>query len=70
MGSEPRVFGFSQSDSVRSGAFTQEHFAEAKYGRALADALRARGTGVAYLEIPWADHAFDVAEPLARFDSS
>jgi acetyl esterase/lipase len=32
---------------------------EAKYGRRLRDSLSAHGTQVTYLEIPWADHAFD-----------
>ena len=37
----------------------RDHIVEPKYGARVVDALRARGTPVAYLEIPWADHAFD-----------
>jgi acetyl esterase/lipase len=37
----------------------RDHIVEPKYGETLVKALRARGTSVAYLEIPWADHAFD-----------
>ena len=37
----------------------RDHIVEPKYGASVVDALRARGTPVAYLEIPWADHAFD-----------
>jgi acetyl esterase/lipase len=37
----------------------RDHTVEAKYGRALRDRLAASGTRVAYLEIPWAEHAFD-----------
>ena len=37
----------------------RDHIVEPKYGAIVVDALRARGTPVAYLEIPWADHAFD-----------
>src|SRR6185437_10270456 len=37
----------------------RDHIVESKYGETLAAALRARGARVAYLEIPWADHAFD-----------
>jgi acetyl esterase/lipase len=37
----------------------RDHIVEPKYGAILLNALRARGTPVAYLEIPWADHAFD-----------
>jgi acetyl esterase/lipase len=37
----------------------RDHIVEPKYGALLVNALRARGTSVAYLEIPWADHAFD-----------
>ncbi|HXT48237.1 MAG TPA: hypothetical protein VN717_06325 [Gemmatimonadaceae bacterium] len=32
----------------------RDHIVEPKYGETLADALRARGARVAYLEIPWA----------------
>ena len=37
----------------------RDHIVEPKYGATVVNALRARGTAVAYLEIPWADHAFD-----------
>jgi acetyl esterase/lipase len=37
----------------------RDHVVEAKYGERLHDALVAGGTPVAYLEIPWAEHAFD-----------
>ncbi len=37
----------------------RDNLVEAKYGRALRDSLVAKGTSVAYLEIPWANHAFD-----------
>jgi acetyl esterase/lipase len=36
-----------------------DHVVEAKYGRTIVNALRARGTQVGYIELPWADHAFD-----------
>jgi acetyl esterase/lipase len=37
----------------------RDHSVEAKYGARLAERLAATGTRVAYLEIPWAEHAFD-----------
>jgi acetyl esterase/lipase len=37
----------------------RDHIVEPKYGELVVTALKARGTSVAYLEIPWADHAFD-----------
>ena len=37
----------------------RDHIVEARYGRRLAERLGATGTTVAYLEIPWAEHAFD-----------
>jgi len=37
----------------------RDHIVEAKYGKTIVNALRARGTQVGYIEIPWADHAFD-----------
>jgi len=37
----------------------RDHSVEAKYGARLGDRLAATGTQVAYLEIPWAEHAFD-----------
>jgi len=37
----------------------RDHIVEPKYGEVVVSALKARGTPVAYLEIPWADHAFD-----------
>lgn len=38
---------------------SRDNLVEAKYGAALRDSLAAQGTTVAYLEIPWANHAFD-----------
>jgi acetyl esterase/lipase len=37
----------------------RDHIVQAKYGRMLAQRLDQTGTPVAFLEIPWADHAFD-----------
>ncbi|MGH9889450.1 MAG: alpha/beta hydrolase fold domain-containing protein, partial [bacterium] len=37
----------------------KDHIVEVRYGRWLRDKLAASGTPVAYLELPWADHAFD-----------
>lgn len=37
----------------------RDHIVQAKYGRILAQRLNQVGTPVAFLEIPWADHAFD-----------
>lgn len=37
----------------------RDNIVEARYGRRLRDALTASGNQVAYLEIPWAEHAFD-----------
>lgn len=37
----------------------RDHIVEPKYGGALTTALAATGGDVTYLEIPWADHAFD-----------
>jgi acetyl esterase/lipase len=37
----------------------RDHIVEPRYGAELAHALAAHGTPVAYLEIPWADHAYD-----------
>lgn len=37
----------------------RDHIVEARYSRALHDRLAANGTPTAYLEIPWAEHAFD-----------
>ena len=37
----------------------RDHIVEAKYGKTIVNALRARGAQVAYIELPWADHAFD-----------
>src|SRR6185369_7258927 len=36
----------------------RDHIVEAKYGQTVVTELNTRGTSVAYLEIPWADHAF------------
>ena len=38
---------------------SRDHIVEAKYGKTIVNALRARGTQVGYIELPWADHAFD-----------
>ncbi len=37
----------------------RDNIVEAKYGEQLVSALRGSGTEVSYLEIPWAEHAFD-----------
>jgi acetyl esterase/lipase len=37
----------------------RDHIVEARYGAQLRERLAASGTPVAYLEIPWAEHAFD-----------
>ncbi len=37
----------------------RDNLVEAKYGAILRDSLAAQGTTVAFLEIPWANHAFD-----------
>jgi len=37
----------------------RDHIVEAKYGKTIVNALRARGTQVGYIQLPWADHAFD-----------
>jgi acetyl esterase/lipase len=37
----------------------RDRVVQAKYGRALEQQLQSVGTQVAFLEIPWADHAFD-----------
>ena len=37
----------------------RDNIVEPRYGRQLRDALLAGGNQVAYLEIPWAEHAFD-----------
>lgn len=38
---------------------SRDHLVEAKYGRQLGDRLQATDNPVMYLELPWADHAFD-----------
>lgn len=38
----------------------RDHIVEPKYGARMRDTLAAHGDAVAYLEIPWAEHAFDV----------
>jgi acetyl esterase/lipase len=38
----------------------RDHVVEARFGRALHERLLATGTPSVYLEIPWAEHAFDV----------
>jgi acetyl esterase/lipase len=37
----------------------KDHIIEAKYGKHLAQLLRSQGNRAAFIEIPWADHAFD-----------
>jgi acetyl esterase/lipase len=37
----------------------RDHTVEPRYGAKLGERLAASGTPVAYLEIPWAEHAFD-----------
>jgi acetyl esterase/lipase len=37
----------------------KDHIVEAKYGKDLATQLRSRGNKAVFIEIPWADHAFD-----------
>jgi acetyl esterase/lipase len=38
---------------------SRDHIVESKYGRGLAQSLTAQGNQVVFIEIPWADHAFD-----------
>jgi acetyl esterase/lipase len=37
----------------------RDHIVESRYGAQLGERLAAAGVPVAYLEIPWAEHAFD-----------
>jgi acetyl esterase/lipase len=37
----------------------KDHIVESKYGKNLAEKLRAQGNRAVFIEIPWADHAFD-----------
>lgn len=37
----------------------RDHIVEAHFGRRLRDALRRAGNSVVYVELPWAEHAFD-----------
>lgn len=37
----------------------RDHIVEPRFGRQLRDSLRAHGTPVVHVEIPWAEHAFD-----------
>jgi acetyl esterase/lipase len=37
----------------------RDHIVEARFGRQLNDRLREQGARSVYLEIPWAEHAFD-----------
>ena len=37
----------------------KDRIIEARYGKYLADMLKSQGNHVAFIEIPWADHAFD-----------
>lgn len=52
----------------------RDHLVQAKFGRQLYDKLRATDNAVAYLEIPWAEHAFDavffgVSNQLALYNT-
>jgi acetyl esterase/lipase len=38
---------------------SRDHLVQAKFGRSLSDRLRVTNTPTVYLEIPWAEHAFD-----------
>ncbi len=38
---------------------SKDHIVESKYGRYLATQLRSHGNQAVFIEIPWADHAFD-----------
>jgi acetyl esterase/lipase len=44
----------------------RDHIVEAKFGRQLDERLRASGSTSIYLEIPWAEHAFDLLPGLSR----
>jgi acetyl esterase/lipase len=37
----------------------KDHIVQSKYGRDLAQRLQAQGNKAIFIEIPWADHAFD-----------
>jgi acetyl esterase/lipase len=37
----------------------KDRIVEAKYGRYLTQQLRSQGNRVVFIELPWADHAFD-----------
>ena len=37
----------------------RDHLVQAKFGRSLCERLQAKGTRAVWLEIPWAEHAFD-----------
>jgi acetyl esterase/lipase len=37
----------------------RDHLVQAKFGRQMGDRLRSTGTTAVFLEIPWAEHAFD-----------
>lgn len=39
---------------------SRDHVVEARFGRMLSERLRSAGTTCVLLEIPWAEHAFDV----------
>ena len=41
----------------------RDHLVQAKFGRQMGDRLRSTGTTAAFLEIPWAEHAFDAVFP-------
>jgi acetyl esterase/lipase len=38
---------------------SRDHIVESKYGRGLAKSLKQQGNQAVFIEIPWADHAFD-----------
>jgi acetyl esterase/lipase len=42
----------------------RDHIVEARFGRELHDQLRAAGASSIYLEVPWAEHAFDAIPGL------
>jgi acetyl esterase/lipase len=40
----------------------RDHVVMSKFGRAMADRLRSQGNTAVFLEIPWAEHAFDAVD--------
>ncbi len=71
LGGTPREFGelyqqASPINAVKSGLPAslliyggKDRVVESRYGKYLADTLKSQGNQVAFIEIPWADHAFD-----------